>query len=61
MQLLELRAEIAAMEIQVLNLEKKLDLSFNNNEILAKTKVIFHELRLATEKLQELKRLNGDN
>jgi hypothetical protein len=60
MQLLELRTEIAALEIQVLNLEKKLDLSISNNEILAKTKEIFHSLRLATEKLQELKRLNSD-
>jgi hypothetical protein len=61
MQLLDMQAEISALEIQVRNLERKLDLSFSNNEILAKTKEIFHELRLATEKLKELKSLSGEN
>lgn len=57
MQLTDLKAEIAALEIQTRHLEKILDQSIRNNEVLGKTKVIFHDLKLATEKLERLRQM----
>jgi len=55
----DLQAEIAALEIQLKHFENLLDQSIINNEVLAKTKLILHEVKKVSEKLNELKRLNG--
>lgn len=59
MQTPDLQAEIAALEIQLKHFENLLDQSIINNEVLAKTKLILHEVKKVSEKLNELKRLNG--
>ena len=59
MQQVELKAEITALEIQTKHLEKALDQSIRSNEVLAKTKVIYHDLRMASEKLEKLRKMNG--
>jgi len=59
MQQVELQAEITALEIQTKHLEKVLDQSIRSNEVLAKTKVIYHDLRMASEKLEKLRKMNG--
>jgi hypothetical protein len=53
MQLQELQAEIAALKVHVLDLEKLLDISIENNQEFAKTKVIFHDLRETIQQLEE--------
>jgi hypothetical protein len=61
MQTKNLTAEIAELEIQLKHLTNLLDLSIRNNEILAKTKVIYHDLKRVSDKLERLKVLNeGD-
>jgi hypothetical protein len=50
--------EIRALEIQMAHYEKLLDLSFRNNEILAKTKVIYHQLKKISERLAAMKQIN---
>ena len=57
MQTKDMQTEIAALEIQLKHLNNLLDQSFRNNEILAKTKVIYHDVRLLTEKVQQLKEM----
>ena len=57
MQTKDLQTEIAALEIQLKHLHNLLDQSFRNNEILAKTKIIYHDVRLLTDKLQQLKEM----
>jgi hypothetical protein len=57
MQTKDLKAEITALEIQLKQLTMLLDQSIRNNEILAKTKVIYHDVRLLTDKLQKLKEM----
>jgi hypothetical protein len=59
MQTKDLNAEITALEIQLKQLTMLLDQSIRNNEILAKTKVIYHDVRLLTDKLQKLKEMSG--
>jgi hypothetical protein len=59
MQLQELQAEIAALKVHVLDLEKLLDISIENNQEFAKTKVIFHDLRETIQQLEELKKNKG--
>jgi hypothetical protein len=59
MQTKDLNAEITALEIQLKQLTMLLDQSIRNNEILAKTKVIYHDVRLLTDKLQKLKEMTG--
>lgn len=59
MQQVELKAEITALEIQTKHLEKVLDQSIRSNEVLAKTKVIYHDLRMASEKLEKLRKMIG--
>jgi hypothetical protein len=55
MQAKDLKAEITALEIRLQHLHLLLDQSIKDNEVLAKTKVIYHDLRLGTERLQLLK------
>ncbi|HEY2350316.1 MAG TPA: hypothetical protein VGH64_14965 [Puia sp.] len=61
MQTRDLKAEIAALEIQLKHLTNLLDLSIRNNEILARTKVIYHDLKRVSDKLERLKEIKeGD-
>ena len=55
----EVNAEIKALEIQQRQYEKLLDQSISNNEILAKVKVIYHDLKAVSDKLKELKKLHA--
>jgi hypothetical protein len=50
--------EIRDLEIQMAQYEKLLDLSFRNNEILAKTKIIYHQLKKISEQLAAIKQIN---
>ena len=52
------KAEIAALELQLKDYEKYLEESINKNEILAKTKIILHEIKRISKKINELKRLD---
>ena len=56
----EVSAEIKALEIQQRQYENLLDQSISNNEILAKVKVIYHDLKAVSDKLKELKKLQGE-
>jgi hypothetical protein len=56
----EINAAIRALEIQVHHYEKLLDQSIRGNEILAKVKVIYHDLKAVSDKLNELKKLEGE-
>ena len=53
------RAEIASLEIQLQRYEYLFDQSSKNNEVLAKTKIILHDIKLVSEKLIELKNSKG--
>ncbi len=53
----EINAAIKALEIQVRHYENLLDQSISQNEILAKVKVIYRDLKAVSEKLKELKQL----
>ena len=53
------RAEIASLEIQLQRYEYLFDQSIKNNEVLAKTKIILHDIKLVSEKLIELKNSKG--
>jgi hypothetical protein len=55
----EIDAAIKALEIQLHHYENLLDQSFRNNEILAKTKVIYKDLKSVSEKLHALKKLQA--
>jgi hypothetical protein len=59
MQLQDVQSEIAALKVHVLDLEKLLDISIENNQEFAKTKVIFHDLRETIQQLEELKKNKG--
>ncbi len=56
MQSPEVRAEIAALEIQLRDYKILLDESITNNEVFAKVKTIFHEMKIISEKIEELKK-----
>jgi len=55
MQAKDCTNEIRDLEIQLAQYEKLLDLSFRNNDILAKTKVIYHQLKKISERLAAVK------
>ena len=55
----EIDAAIKALEIQLHHYENLLDQSIRNNEILGKVKVIYHDLKAVSDKLKELKKLQG--
>jgi len=59
MQTQDLQAEISALESQLKQLNILLDQSFRNNEILAKTKIIYHDVKLVSDRLQKLKEMDG--
>lgn len=54
MQSKDLQTEIAALKLQILDQEKSLDQAFSRNLELKETKKIYHELKLAKEKLTRL-------
>jgi len=58
MQTKDCTEEIRDLEIQMTHYEKLLDLSFRNNEILAKTKVIYHQLKKISERLAAMKQIH---
>ena len=58
MQTKDCTEEIRALEDQLAHYEKLLDLSFRNNEILARTKVIYHQLKKVSEQLAAMKQIN---
>ena len=58
MQSPEVRAEIDALEIQLSDYKILLDESISNNEVFAKVKTIFHEMKIISEKIEELKKPN---
>jgi len=58
MQTKDCTEEIRDLEIQMAHYEKLLDLSFRNNEILAKTKVIYHQLKKISERLAAMKQIH---
>ncbi|MEJ0081997.1 MAG: hypothetical protein WDM78_13850 [Puia sp.] len=58
MQTKDCTDEIRDLEIQLAQYEKLLDLSFRNNEILAKTKVIYHQLKIVSERLMAIKKIH---
>jgi hypothetical protein len=53
----EIDAAIKALEIQVRHYENLMDQSIRENEILAKVKVIYRDLKEVSIKLEELKKL----
>jgi hypothetical protein len=55
----EIDAAIKALEIQLHHYEKLLDQSIRANEILAKTKVIYKDLKAVSDKLHDLKKIQG--
>jgi hypothetical protein len=55
MQTQDLKEEITALEIRLKHLNELLDKSIKDNEILAKTKVIYHDLRLVSDRLKHIK------
>jgi hypothetical protein len=50
------KAEIEALESELTRYQQLLDKSIEANEELAKTKAIFHELKMIQERLAEIKR-----
>jgi hypothetical protein len=48
--------EILVLENEVNHFKRLLDESISNDEIFEKTRVIFHDLKILTERLAELKR-----
>jgi tRNA1(Val) A37 N6-methylase TrmN6 len=59
MQTEEVSAAIKDLEIQQRQYENLLDQSISNNEILAKVKIIYHDLKAVSDKLKELKKLQA--
>jgi hypothetical protein len=57
----ESEAEIAALQIELHHLEKKLDGAIKNNERYAKTKSIFLEMKSVAERIGEIKRMQTNN
>jgi N-methylhydantoinase B/oxoprolinase/acetone carboxylase alpha subunit len=61
MQVQDMKAEIAALESQVSVYEKLLDKAISDNVEFAKTKVIFHELKKISDKLQKIREISGNS
>jgi hypothetical protein len=53
----EIEKAIATLEAQLSSYEKHLDQAISNDEILAKTKAILHQLKKVAGELAELKKL----
>jgi cell shape-determining protein MreC len=53
----EIKAAIISLESQLKHYEELLDRSIDNDEILAKTKIILQKLKEVSKELNELKRL----
>jgi hypothetical protein len=61
MPITEINAAIYKLETDLKHLENFLDHSIANNEVLAKTKVILHQLKQVSKELSELKKIKTDN
>jgi hypothetical protein len=53
---LQLNDEITELELQLLHYERLLEQSIRDYALLTKSKVIFHDLKLVSEKLEKLKK-----
>ena len=60
MPIQEIDAAIAELEIQLQQFESMLDQSIQQNEIFAKTKIIYQDLKAVSEKLKQLKKLKEE-
>ena len=56
MQSPDVKAEIADLEIQLRDYKILLDNSISNNEVFGKVKTIFHEMKIISEKIEDLKK-----
>ncbi len=61
MQSNDLKTEIIALKLKILDQERMLDQGFSKNLDLKETKKIFHELKLLKEKLTGLSELDKSN
>jgi hypothetical protein len=61
MQTHDQKSEIATLEIQLADYQKLLDRSIEENEEFAKTKAIFHDLKMIKDRLDKLKGVSDDN
>jgi len=61
MQSHDQKSEIATLEIRLADYQKLLDRSIEENEEFAKTKVIFHDLKMIKDRLDKLKGVSEDN
>ena len=61
MPIKEIDAAIAALHTQLLHHENLMDQSIRNDEIFAKTKIIYRDLKEIAEKLKKLKKLKGES
>jgi hypothetical protein len=57
MQTHNLTAEISALEDQLNHYQSLLDKAFSDNAQFSETKIIFHELKKISDKLQAVKKL----
>lgn len=55
----EIKAAIKELEIQVNHYQNLLDKSISQNEIFAKVKVIYRDLKAVSDKLKELKKMQA--
>ncbi len=53
--------EIAALEAEIIYQKKLLDKSISEDEVLEKTKAIFHQLKMLHDRLAQLKKGLPDN
>ena len=56
----DLTAEISALEAQLQHHQNLLDQAFSDNRQFAETKIIFHEVKILSDKLIILKNLGND-
>jgi len=61
MQTKDLQQQIASLQLQVLDYEKRLDQAFSQNLELKETKKIYHKLRLLKEQLAEIIEIQKSN
>jgi len=57
METQDIKAEIAALEIQYYHLEMLLDKSIRKNVVFAETKIIYHDMKLVADRLENLKKM----
>lgn len=60
MPIQDIDAAIAKLEIELQQYEALLDQSIRHNEIFARTKVIYRDLKAVSEKIKQLKKLKEE-